>query len=460
MVKKKMTLEEKLEEAIIKDVPYETPKNWSYIKFKNILNSDKNSLKRGPFGSAIKKDYFVESGYKVYEQKNAIYNDMRLGNYYIDEEKYRELEAFSLKPGDLIVSCSGTVGKIAVIPEEAEEGVMNQALLKIQLDNRIILTKYFMYLFNSEPFISNVLDSSRGTAIKNIAATKVLKEIGVPIPPLKEQQRIVNKIESLFEKLDKSKELIEEAREDYEKRKSAILEKAFIGELTREYRKRFNLDINKWEKIKISHFTEIISGNAFKSKDFIEKGEIKCVKITNVGVGYYENEDTYLPKTFINEFSRFKVKKDDILISLTRSYINAGLKVCLYPYDNYSLLNQRVALIRYDNYKYLYYYLRTNKVLDYVKEKSKTTNQPNLSIKELKNMEIPIPSKQEQDEIVKILDKLLEEESKIEELTTLEEQIELLKKSILAKAFRGQLGTNCENEESALELLKEILNKE
>ena len=218
--------------------------------------------------------------------------------------------------------------------------------------------------------------------------------------------------------------------------------------------------INKWEKIKISHFTEIISGNAFKSKDFIEKGEIKCVKITNVGVGYYENEDTYLPKTFINEFSRFKVKKDDILISLTRSYINAGLKVCLYPYDNYSLLNQRVALIRYDNYKYLYYYLRTNKVLDYVKEKSKTTNQPNLSIKELKNMEIPIPSKQEQDEIVKILDKLLEEESKIEELTTLEEQIELLKKSILAKAFRGQLGTNCENEESALELLKEILNKE
>jgi type I restriction enzyme S subunit len=95
-------------------------------------------LVRGPFGGAIKKEFFVKDGFKVYEQRNAIYRNADLGFYFIDESKYRELKRFEVKEGDFIVSCSGTIGKIFQIPGDAKAGVINQALLKIKTDDRII----------------------------------------------------------------------------------------------------------------------------------------------------------------------------------------------------------------------------------------------------------------------------------------------------------------------------------
>jgi type I restriction enzyme, S subunit len=106
-----------------------------------------NSIRRGPFGSAIKKEFFVPKGYKVYEQQNAIYDDCELGDYFIDERKFKELKSFEVAPGDIIISCSGTVGRIAILPPWAKKGVINQALLKLTLNDKLILPKYFLFLF-------------------------------------------------------------------------------------------------------------------------------------------------------------------------------------------------------------------------------------------------------------------------------------------------------------------------
>ena len=110
---------------------YELPEGWEYVKLTDIVGKEKTSIKRGPFGSALKKAFFVDSGYKVYEQKNAIKDDFSLGEYYITEEKFNELKGFEVKGGDIIISCSGTIGKISVAPMNIKQGIINQALLKL-----------------------------------------------------------------------------------------------------------------------------------------------------------------------------------------------------------------------------------------------------------------------------------------------------------------------------------------
>src|SRR3990167_2280678 len=185
------------------------PKGWVWINFVRLASDMKNSIKRGPFGSAIKKAFFVQKGYKVYEQQNAIYNNHKLGNYYINEEKYNELIDFTVKPCDFIISCSGTIGKIAQIPESAEKGIINQALLKITLDNKLVLSKYFLYLFKSDVFQKMFLKDIRGTAMKNIASVEDLKLIPVALPPLHEQTTIVEEIESRLSVAEEIEETID-----------------------------------------------------------------------------------------------------------------------------------------------------------------------------------------------------------------------------------------------------------
>jgi type I restriction enzyme S subunit len=206
--------------------------DWCSIHFDDITVS----LKRGPFGSSLKKAFFVPKGYKVYEQKNAINDDNTLGDYYIDESKYDELEAFSIHPGDYIVSCSGTIGKISRLPEDTEPGIINQALLRIRIDERIIAHRFFQLLFKSMYLQSKILVDSRGTGMKNLAGVKELRKIHFFLPPLPEQRAIVSKIEQLFSDLDNGVDNFKKAQEQLKIYRQAVLKKAFEGELTKKWR--------------------------------------------------------------------------------------------------------------------------------------------------------------------------------------------------------------------------------
>src|SRR4030043_1222328 len=220
----------------MQDKSSELPKGWAWTKIDEIISPAKNAIKRGPFGSAIKKAFFVEKGFKVYEQGNAIYNDFRRGNYYISKEKLEELAGFEVKPGEFIISCSGTIGKIAIVPDNAERGIINQALLKIATDPRLISPKYFLNLFRSEGFQKKILGGTRGVAITNINSVKDLKTIAFALPPLPEQQRIVAKIEELFTKLDAGVEALKKVKNQLKRYPQAVLKYAFEGKLTQEWR--------------------------------------------------------------------------------------------------------------------------------------------------------------------------------------------------------------------------------
>ena len=199
------------------------PKGWEWAFIPQAVSNEKYSIKRGPFGSAIKKSYFVSTGYKVYEQQHAINDDFSLGNYYLAEDKFNELKVFSVKPNDIIISCSGTVGKVAIAPDWMEPGVINQALLKLTLNENVLTNSYFKILFPAFYMKTETLSDLKGTAQKNMVSVDELKNEPFPLPPLAEQQRIVAKVDELMALCDRLETQHSNAAEAHEKLVSHLL---------------------------------------------------------------------------------------------------------------------------------------------------------------------------------------------------------------------------------------------
>jgi type I restriction enzyme, S subunit len=180
----------------------EIPKHWKIKKLKHIVN--KRGLIRGPFGSSLKVDIFVPKGYKVYEQKNAIYNNFSLGTSYINNKKYTELKRFSIREHDILMSCSGTIGKTSLVQGVFEEGIINQALLIIRLEvPENTLPKYIRTVFSSSFFQEQVIDNSQGGAMKNLVGIDIFKNVKIPIPDPLEQKEILKYLDNKYLILDK-----------------------------------------------------------------------------------------------------------------------------------------------------------------------------------------------------------------------------------------------------------------
>ena len=179
------------------EVPFDLPNNWTWCRLDNLA-----LYKKGPFGSSLTKDMFVpksDTSIKVYEQKNAIYKDCTLGSYYISEQKYNTMKSFEVFSNDIIVSCAGTIGETYILPHNCPKGIINQALMKITLFKQEIVAFYLLYF----DYILKIQAQkiSKGSAIKNIPPFEILKNMLMPIPPIAEQQRIVDKINEIFVKL-------------------------------------------------------------------------------------------------------------------------------------------------------------------------------------------------------------------------------------------------------------------
>ena len=195
IAEKKIKKEKPLPEIAENEKPYDIPDNWTWVRF-----GDLGSYKKGPFGSAITKSMFVPKGngaIKVYEQKNAIQKDATLGDYYIRRDYFEsKMKGFEVFPGDIIVSCAGTIGETYVMPDKFEQGIINQALMRMKIFEPLYIP-YFLTFFD---FVlkKNARSGSKGSASKNIPPCEILKNYLVPIPSLAEQRRIVAKLEEIL----------------------------------------------------------------------------------------------------------------------------------------------------------------------------------------------------------------------------------------------------------------------
>lgn len=167
-------------------------------RLKEILQ-DKGYI-RGPFGSSLKRNELKSTGIPVYEQQHAIYATREF-RYYIDEEKYSQMKRFTVKPKDLIISCSGTIGKVDLISEKDPIGIISQALLILRANTDIVLPEYLFYFLKSDYGYNSIISRSMGSVQVNIAKREVIENIKINIPSLKEQEKIVKILSNIDEKI-------------------------------------------------------------------------------------------------------------------------------------------------------------------------------------------------------------------------------------------------------------------
>jgi type I restriction enzyme, S subunit len=209
--------------------PVNNEKSWKTRTIEQLIKKEKYALKRGPFGGALKKEIFVASGYLVYEQFHALNNDFTFGRYFIDEAKFNELKGFEVKPGDIIISCSGVyLGKLAIVPHDAKKGIINQALLKISLDNKIIRNDFFVHVFSNKNFKRKFYGNIIGTGIPNFPSMDEFKKFNFIYPPIELQTQFAQ----IVEKTEALKTQYQQSLQELENLYGSLSQRAFRGELS------------------------------------------------------------------------------------------------------------------------------------------------------------------------------------------------------------------------------------
>lgn len=442
MAKKKqieLTIEEKLQNALVpkEEQPYKIPSNWCWL-YSNFVVDVRDGTHDTP--------KYISEGYPLITSKNLKNNNIDFDKVnYISKEDYEKINLRSkVDIGDVLFSMIGTIGNPVLIKGQTNYAIKNVALFK---DINLINMTFFRFYLETKFVIDKMKKEAKGSTQKFVSL-KYLRNFPICYPSLEEQQRIVNRIESLFTKLDRAKELIENTLAQFEQNKMAILHKAFTGELTVKWRKENNInEKNFFNKVKLKNVIKLISGRDVS---------VSLCNDKSIGIPYILGASNIKDnKFFIERWIENPVvvsEKNDILLSVKGTI---G-KLYLQKEEKINISRQIMALRALNelNTHYLYYFLLREC------ERLKFEGNgliPGISRKDILDLNILLPTIEEQQEIVNILDNLLAKYNKIKNLEQQLEKIELLKKAILAKAFRGELGTNNPDEESAENLLKEIL---
>ena len=430
--KESLTPEERLQAALVpeSEQPYKVPGNWCWVHLLDSFYNYTDSKKKIP-----QKEYMKDGDIAVVDQGQDL-----VGGYTNDSEK--------VFTGDLPVIIFGDHTRcIKYIDFPFVQGADGVKVLK---PKQFFDTKAFYYAFQN-------------VNIPNMGYRRhfpLFDQYAIPLPPITEQQRIVDRIESLFTKLDEAKQKAQDALDNFETRKAAILHKAFTGELTAQWRKERGVGMESWENLKIGTYAQVKGGKRLPKghKLVTERTAHPYLRIADFGDGTINDSDLhYITEDTFSQIKNYIINKEDVYISIVGSIGKAG--VIPESLNGANLTENAARIISSRTLpRYLSSFLSSPKAQNDIQNRIRSATLGKLSLLNIKDIETPVPSIEEQTEIIRILDNLLAKEQQAKEAAEgVLEQIDLIKKAILARAFRGELGTNDPSEESAVELLKTIL---
>lgn len=464
---KPKSMEQLLEEALVPkdEQPYEVPGNWVWVRSGHVA-------KWGSGGTPSRKRLEYYGGDIPWIKTGELNDGIITGSEEtITEEGLQKSSAKIFPKGSIVIAMYGaTIGRLGILGIDA---ATNQACAVGQ-PYEFLDSKYMFYYFFARR--SDLVALGKGGAQPNISQT-IIKDFPFALPPLNEQKRIADKIERLFAKIDEAKRLIEEVKESIERRRAVILEKAFKGQLgTNDPSEKSILETSddlsekdvipkeqwpyevpgNWVWVKFGVVAKLFNGYAFKSTDYSDEG-IPIIRISDLnGMETTPETAVRVPRELYNE--KFLVRKGDLLIAMSGATTG---KIGIYNSDEIAMQNQRVGNIKTINDNILYAAYRNYFVISSSTEISKLAYggaQPNISGALIESLPFPLPPLNEQKRIAEKLDNLLEKlENEKQLVLAVEEKLDLLKQSVLQKAFRGELGTNDPNDGHAMELVKEAL---
>lgn len=421
-----LTPEERLQAALVPDWewPYKLPENWCWTYFKSI-----STIQTG------KKDANYGSDEGKYPFFTCAAEPIRCHGYSFD------CRAILLAGNGDINNISRYNGKF--------EAYQRTYVVKIA---EPLCFDYIFYWFKYRWFDFNK-GKMFGTAIPYIRLGN-LQEFPTPIPPLAEQQRIVDRIESLFAKLDEAKEKAQAVVDSFETRKAAILHKTFTGELTAKWREEHGVSIDNWKTTRFDSVAAIRSNlvDPAEYQSFPHIAPDNIEKKTGVLLEYHTIAEDGVTS------GKHRFYSGQILYSKIRPYLS---KVVVVDFDGLCSADM-YPIEAYQNARCLWYYMLSDEFLLQASTAGSRSVLPKINQKELSALTVHLPTNdREQEEIARILDELFDKEQQTKEAAEVVlDQIDLMKKSILARAFRGELGTNDPSEESAVELLRQVIEQE
>ncbi|WP_405383354.1 restriction endonuclease subunit S [Phascolarctobacterium sp.] len=432
MAKKKVELtpEEKLAQALVpkEEQPYEIPEGWKWVRLSGVYQIN-------PKIDAPKE---IDAAFIPMEKISA----GMVSEFSFDVQTWEKAKKGHTQFADNDVAFAKISpcfeNRKSMILQGLPNGIGGGTTELIILRSEFVIPKFTFWLVSDENFIRGGKQTYSGTVGQQRISMDFVKNYPVPLPPLADQQRIVERIESLFSKLDEAKEKTQAVVDGFELRKSAILHKAFSGELTAKWREEHGVGLESWEKKALKDILDVRDGT-HDSPLYYDEGyalvtskNLKNGTITDDGIKYISRED------FIKINERSKVDIGDILFAMIGTI---GNPVVVENEPNYAIKN--VALLKNVgkvNPYYVKYYLESQYVKDKMKKEAKGSTQRFVPLGYLRKFEIVVTINDEQKEIVRILGSLLAKEARAKEAAeAVLEQVEVMKKAVLARAFRGEL---------------------
>lgn len=376
------------------------PDTWSIGTLEDICVP--NGVVRGPFGGALKKEIFVPFGYKVYEQRNAIYQSVNIGSYYVNESKYREMSRFAVKSGDYIISCSGTIGRIYQIPLTFPKGIINQALLKLTINTEKINPTYFYKYFQWDKFQQKIIDDIQGGAMKNLVGMDIFKKAPIVLPEMKEQTAIAEALSDVDNLISSLQKLI--------KKKKAIKQGAMQELLTGK--KRLPGFYREWRIVQIGETLSIGHGQSQKT---VENRFGKYPILATGGCIGYAND--------------FLWDKPSVLIG--RKGTIDKPQYADYPFWTIDTLFYTKIFDGYDA-KFIYYKFC---MIDW-QQYNEASGVPSLNATTIENLQIIVPEKDEQQAIAQLLSDI---DSEIEQLEKKLAKYQQIKQGMMQELLTGRI---------------------
>jgi|SRR5690554_4088563 len=383
---------------------------------------------RGPFGGSLKKNDFVEEGYAVYEQQHAINNQFNDIRYFIDEDKFASMKRFEVNENDLIMSCSGTMGKVAVVPKGIKKGIINQALLKIT-PSRKLNVRFLEYYMQSSTFQFFLNKGAKGAAIKNVASVKELKKIPFPDFDFNEQQKIVEKLDKAFELIDQAKANIEQniinAKELFQSKLDEVFSQKGDG----------------WKENKLTELSKITYGCTEKALQ--EDTGIKYLRITDINNGEVHWHEVPFCKLSTSDEVKYRLTDGDIVFARTgattgKSFIYHDEVNSVYA--SY-LIRLQVSNTHKINPDFVYWYFQSGEYWRIIRTGMTGSTLGGFNAKKLGEIILHYPENVDvQKHLIDEFVSLQDETNRIINLYNVKlSNLEELRKSILEKAFKGEL---------------------
>ena len=425
--------------------PYPIPENWCWTRLGNITEV----VGGGTPSSKVEEYYKNGSISWISPADLSGYNDIYIsrGAKNITKLGLEKSSAQLMPSGTVCLSSRAPIGYVTIAKNEL---CTNQGFKNFLPATCYIPEYLYWYLKGSKELLESY---ASGTTFLELSGSKAAL-VEFPLAPVTEQQRIVSRIESLFAKLDEAKEKVQAVVDGFELRKSAILHKAFTGELTERWRKEHGVGLDSWDNRTLTSVCHSIFDGDHMPPPKSENG-IPFLVISNVNDGHLSFENTrFVPQEYYDSLSETrKPQIGDVLYTLVGSY---GIPIVVDD-ERPFCFQRHMALLKpkFINTYFLWYLLQSQEMFNKASEIATGTAQLTVPIKGLRMIEFLCPSKNEQAEIVCILDSLLAQDQQAKEAAeAVLSQIDTMKKAILARAFRGELGTNDPKEEWAGELLK------